>query len=169
MDKTKVKVGSVILNVIAILICIVLVLIVASAIGSIGKDYVNFFGSATFAVKTNSMEWNEDYNSSHPEYKKTSFKKGAFLFSKVLKTEEERASLQVGDVIIFRTTEQDVPILVTHRIVIVHPPMQETGNIIRYTTKGDNNPISDSIQVSAEDVIGHYRGTHINGLGSVET
>ncbi len=165
MDKTKVKVGSVVLNVIAILICIVLILVVASAIGSIGKDYVNFFGSATFAVKTNSMEWNEDYNSTHPEYKKTSFKKGAFLFSKVLKTQEERASLKEGDVIIFRTTEQGVPILVTHRIVGVD---NMGANGVFYTTKGDNSLINDSLQVSAkDDVIAVYRGAHINGLGSV--
>jgi signal peptidase len=165
MDKTKVKVGSVVINVLAILICIVLALVVASAIGSIGKDYVNFFGSATFAVKTNSMEWNEDYNPTYPaEYKKTSFKKGNLLFCKVLKTQEERSSLDVGDVIIFHRTEQGVPILVTHRIVEVH---DMGANGIFYTTKGDNNIGTDTQQVYSEEVIGLYSGARIGGLGAV--
>ena len=51
----------------------------------------------------------------------------------------------------------------THRIIAVN----NTGDNISFTTKGDNNDIKDSLNVYPVDIIGKWTGTKINGFGKV--
>lgn len=77
--------------------------------------------------------------------------KGDLIFSRKL-APEDKYNLTVGTIISFK---QDLdgdgtPEVNTHRIISV---TTTTGGFIEYKTKGDNNVIEDSYNVSASDVI----------------
>ncbi|MBO4216374.1 MAG: signal peptidase I, partial [Clostridia bacterium] len=96
------------------------------------------------------------------------FKKGDLIFTRKL-APEEKYTLTVGAIISFKqdldgdgTTEVN-----THRIQSVNVT---TGGFVEYKTKGDNNAIEDSYNVSASDVISVFeegRDVRIPGLGAV--
>ena len=78
----------------------------------------------------------------------------------------------IGDICIFEKTSEDTElvkgevygykykdIIITHRLVEIY----ENG---LYEFRGDNNSISDPYQVNREDIIYHYIGQKIPGLGA---
>ena len=48
--------------------------------------------------------------------------------------------------------------IITHRLVSIN------GDL--YEFRGDNNPISDGLKVHKEDIVYHYTGHKIKGIGS---
>lgn len=60
--------------------------------------------------------------------------------------------LQVGDVITFHTIIQNQYALNTHRIAEI----EETNGVRSYTTKGDNNLISDTHVIANGDIVGKF-------------
>jgi signal peptidase I len=72
--------------------------------------------------------------------------------------EEEKATLQKGDVITFAEEENR---LVTHRISDVI----STDSGVQYTTKGDNNQAPDSNPVLLENIVAEYNGFTIPYVG----
>lgn len=59
------------------------------------------------------------------------------------------AAIHVGDIITYRD-HQSPALLITHRVIAITPG--EVGPV--YTTKGDANPVPDSLPVAASQVVG---------------
>lgn len=104
----------------------------------------NIAGYTPMVVESNSMA---------PE-----FYKGDLIFIKTCDT----ATLQKGDVICFHTIIDNQYALNTHRI----EDITEDGELRSYTTKGDNNDISDTHIISDGDIVGIYVG-HLSSVGKV--
>lgn len=85
------------------------------------------------------------------------FYKGDMIFIKKC----DPSSLQVGDIVCFHTIIENQYALNTHRIVDI----QETNGYRTYTTKGDNNAVSDQHIIADGDIVGKYAGK-ISKLGS---
>ena len=87
------------------------------------------------------------------------FKEGDMV---IARTVEDPTTLQEGDVITFWTIINGERALNTHRIVSV-----EDGGSFRYfVTKGDANPVEDSLTVHQNEVVGRYL-FKLSGLGTV--
>lgn len=71
-------------------------------------------------------------------------------------------SLKVGDIISFFTTEQDVVIIKTHRIVEIDSKSGSKS----FVTRGDNNEVDDYVPVFPSDVIGKWEGVRIPYVGA---
>ena len=150
-------VGSVIVSAVLIVLCIVLVPILACNLtliikGSIYPDEPpTVFGIAPFAVTTDDMTGEDE----------GCFGDGALIFVDIL-TDEEKQSLEVGDVVTFRWEGA----FVTYRIRSVERD-EETGLITSVTTMGDNvsSDVSEPVPVPIEDVVGIHTGG-IEGLGA---
>ena len=84
-------------------------------------DIPNFLGHGYLSVRSDSMEG----------LREDSFKKGDLVLVKLLDKKEEKASLQVGDVITFY--DMNLQMLNSHRIVDVYG----TGDALTYVTQGD--------------------------------
>ncbi len=74
----------------------------------------------------------------------------------------EDQKLEEGQIISFFTIEQEQRIIMTHRIIEVN----EVGQMLSYTTQGDNNEIPDKIEVAPGDIISVYEGTRLPMVGS---
>lgn len=85
------------------------------------------------------------------------FQTGSVIGLKLL-DDQERKSLQTGDVITFQTEDD---ILITHRIIDV----KTSGEHVMYETKGDNNNAADSEPVIAENVVALYADFTIPYIG----
>ncbi|MCR4770749.1 MAG: signal peptidase I [Oscillospiraceae bacterium] len=72
------------------------------------------------------------------------------------------ASLKVGDIITFHTIIENQYVLNTHRIAVI----DEENGYRRYTTKGDNNSVSDQHIIADGDIVGKYAGK-VSKLGKV--
>ena len=95
---------------------------------------VNVFGRSLLTVVTGSME--------------PSLHTGDYIYVKKVPADE----LEVGDVITFRSEEDEVSgKLVTHRIIEITPE----GDFV---TKGDANTIADSKRIRQDQIIGKYTG-----------
>ena len=93
---------------------------------------VNVFGKSVLRVVTGSME--------------PSLQVGDYII--VEKT--DISALKEGDIISFYSQQSDIEgMLVTHRIVSIN----DDGSFV---TKGDANPVSDSITVSPDKIVGKY-------------
>ena len=68
----------------------------------------------------------------------------------ILMEECDVATLKVGDIISFFTTEQEQVIIKTHRIVEI----DEKSGSKSFVTRGDNNEVDDYVPVFSSDVIG---------------
>lgn len=86
------------------------------------------------------------------------FKMGDMIIIKKCDT----SKLKEGDIITFHTIINNEYALNTHRIESI----QEVGDYRSYTTKGDNNQVSDTHIISDGDIVGQYV-TKISGLGKV--
>ncbi|MCR5123412.1 MAG: signal peptidase I [Ruminococcus sp.] len=107
-------------------------MVYATAAAARGK-IVTVFGHCLLTVITGSME--------------PTLHVGDFIF--VEKTDP--AALREGDIIAFWSEQQDIyGMLVTHRIVKV----TENG----FVTRGDANPVDDSVEVAPGRILGRYTG-----------
>ncbi|WP_068673107.1 signal peptidase I SipW [Oceanobacillus sp. Castelsardo] len=75
---------------------------------------------------------------------------------------DERKELGNGDVITFMESDD---MLVTHRVIDVN----NSGDNVFYTTKGDNNNAPDTNPVLAENVVAVYQGFTIPYLGYISS
>lgn len=111
------------------------------------KDQTNvasLAGYTPMVVKTDSMA--------------PTFCAGDLIFIKKCDT----SKLEEGDVICFHTIIENEYALNTHRILKI----EEQNGVRSYTTKGDNNEISDTHIISDGDIVGQYIGK-IGRLGNV--
>lgn len=145
-----------IVNVIVIVIFAIVLLITIGIFTSRGKGYTNLFGTAMVAVRTDSMEGDN----------KDSFNKGDLLFVRILKSDEEKKALKVGDIITFYDQNMDGQ-LNTHRIVSEYAAdgIKPEG----YHTKGDKalEGTHDGQEITAKMIVGVYEGRRVGWLGSV--
>jgi signal peptidase len=72
------------------------------------------------------------------------------------------AQLKVGDIVCFHTIIENQYALNTHRIAEIN----DADGVRSYTTKGDNNEISDPHIIADGDIVGKYAGK-VAGLGKV--
>ncbi|MBR4200409.1 MAG: signal peptidase I [Oscillospiraceae bacterium] len=120
----------IIIAVTAVLLIFLIYVMVSAAHGRA----VNVFGRSILRVETGSME--------------PTLHTGDYIFIK--KTDPD--SLQTGDIIAFYSEQSDIyDLLVTHRIAAVNAD----GT---YVSRGDANPVSDSIAVRPERIVGIYTG-----------
>ena len=74
--------------------------------------------------------------------------------------------IAVGDVIsFFDPDSKNGNAVVTHRVIALE--YNESGKLVSFRTRGDNNNAADPISVPAEKLVGKWTGTVIPGLGSV--
>lgn len=145
-EKKKRTKGDIASLVILIVLAVILVPIFAINLtliikGSIDPDVPpDVFGVAPMAVTTGSMDGDEA----------DSFAEGALIFVRIL-DEEEKQSLQEGDIVTFRTNGA----YVTHRIVTVNTV---DGAVVSVTTKGDANSANDGA-ILLENVVGLCTGS----------
>jgi len=132
-----------ILNIIAIVICILLIPIIVANVTIITNSFINpdeppgFWGYKPFIVLSDSML--------------PFIQSGDLVFVKEVETE----TLKEGDVIAFREGNS----VITHRIVKI---AEENGQK-RFTTKGDNNNTEDPLAVTGDFV----EGVYIFGIPSI--
>ena len=107
-------------------------------------NVANLAGYTPMVVETDSMA--------------PTFFSGDLIFIKKCDT----ATLNEGDIICFHTIINNEYALNTHRI----QKIDETNGVRSYTTKGDNNEISDSHIISDGDIVGKYVGK-LNKFGKV--
>ncbi len=81
----------------------------------------------------------------------------------IIVKETDLYSLKVGDVITFYSIVDGRRILVTHRITEIN----EFENTRSFVTKGDNNPVEDSLPAYASDIVGKWTGFKWKGGGKV--
>lgn len=72
------------------------------------------------------------------------------------------AALEVGDIVCFHTIIENQYALNTHRIAAI----EDANGYRSYTTKGDNNAVSDSHIIADGDIVGKYVGK-VSKLGSI--
>lgn len=131
----------------AILLTFLIVNVTLIIKGAVNKDVPpDIFGTAPLAVVSPSMKGNS------PD----SFDKGALIFIRIL-SDEDKQSLQKGDIICFR----DDDVFVTHRIVAVN---QTDGKTVSFVTMGDANNATDGT-ILLENVVGKCVGS-VAGLGN---
>lgn len=150
------KIGAIILDVLLIIVVALIFITSVSALITHDRGYTAFFGSAVYAAKTDSM-YDKDNRPG-------SFGKNALVFSTILKTDEEKKAIQIGEVITFWTTsitgERD---LNTHRVVWIN---NEGGPNQEYLTRGDNASGTDREAIRWDSVVAKY-DSKIEGLGGV--
>ncbi|MBR1824588.1 MAG: signal peptidase I [Ruminococcus sp.] len=122
-------------NIIVSIILIISVIFTAYVmINSARGKAVRVFGKSVLKVVTGSME--------------PSIHVGDYII--VEKTDTD--TLEAGDIISFYSEQSDINgLLVTHRIAEVEPD----GSFV---TKGDANPVTDSVTVRPERIVGKYTG-----------
>lgn len=153
MNNKSKKGAKIAVNVIVTIIAILVLIIAVNTLVSNKKGYTSFFGTASYAVKTESMEGD----------KKDSFDKGDLIFVKVLKNDTQRAALKPDSVITFWDIIDGKRQLNTHRIIGIFG----NANVgIQYQTQGDNSPITEMIDY--REVVGVYQ-SKIANVGSLIT
>ncbi len=130
-NKKVTKISNIIVSVIlAISVIFTAYVMICSARGKA----VNVFGKSVLKVVTGSME--------------PSIHVGDYII--VEKTDTD--TLRKGDIISFYSEQSDISgLLVTHRIAGIEPDG-------RFITRGDANPVDDSVSVSPERIVGKYTG-----------
>ena len=132
----KKSAGSIIVTVVLVLCILLAILAGYSAFASkAGGGVPSIFGIRPFAVQSDSMA--------------PTFFKGDLVVDKAVK---DPATLKEGDVITFWTIINGQKVLNTHRIIEI----TDYENYLYFDTKGDNNPIADSIGVHQSDIVGVY-------------
>lgn len=163
--KTK-KILNIVLDVVIAIVLVFAAFLAVISIRSKVKgynDYTEVFGSAYVAVASESMSGTmPDYV---PQGKLEGFEKGD-LIKINLTDEKEVQQLEVGDIITFRTglIVQGKKVLNTHRIIEIESDTE--GKIVKFRTRGDNNPAADSDLIKVDDVVGVYEGK-ASGIGHV--
>ena len=148
-DKTNNKksgAGSTIITIVLVIAIIFAIMCSYAAYTTkAGSGVPSLFGIEPFAVQSDSMA--------------PFFNKGDLVIDTKVK---DPSALKEGDIITFWTVINGYKVLNTHRIVEV----QDYGDHYYYVTKGDANPINDTVGVHSNDVVGQYK-THIKKVGGV--
>ncbi len=140
------KVFRIILDVLAWLLLIFALLITLLVFASNKNNGISsLFGRMPMSVQSDSML--------------PTMKTGDLIIVK----EADLYSLKVGDVITFYSIVDGRRILVTHRITEIN----EFENTRSFVTKGDNNPVEDSLPAYASDIVGKWTGFKWKGGGKV--
>jgi len=140
------KVFRIILDVVAWLLLIFALLITLLVFASNKNNGISsLFGRMPMSVQSDSML--------------PTMKTGDLIIVK----EADLYSLKVGDVITFYSIVDGRRILVTHRITEIN----EFENTRSFVTKGDNNPVEDSLPAYASDIVGKWTGFKWKGGGKV--
>ena len=120
--------------IVAVITVIALIFVIYVMVCSSRGKAVNVFGKSVLKVVTGSME--------------PSIHVGDYIV--VEKTDAD--NLTEGDIISFYSEQSDIRgLLVTHRIV----GKADDGS---YITKGDANPVSDTVTVQKDKIVGKYKG-----------
>lgn len=123
------RIGSIIIDVLVVIIFIISVLVVVANITAKRENgQANVFGYTVNSVQTDSMEG--------------AINEGDLVISKIIKDVDKPTTvLEKGQIVsFFRDVDSETKILVTHRIVEV----KEAGNAKVYVTRGDNAPEDDA-------------------------
>ncbi|MGN0824374.1 MAG: hypothetical protein ACI4MB_04820 [Candidatus Coproplasma sp.] len=163
--KTK-KILNIVLDVVIAIVLVFAAFLAIVSIRSKAKGYGQYtevFGTAYLAVASDSMD--AEKPSYVPEGKLEGFAKGDLIKIKLV-NEEQAKEFEVGDIITFESSEISAGkrVLNTHRIIEVITDTQ--GNVTKYRTHGDNNPLSSNETVSISDIVGVYEGK-ASGIGHV--
>ena len=112
------------------------------------KDGIpNIFGYSPFSILTPSMD--------------PTLKVGDIAICKLI---DKNTELNENDIIAFKTTIQGNKVIVTHRINSINK--LDDGTVV-YTTKGDNNDVSDANTITRDDVVAIYTNKKFRLLGYV--
>ena len=112
-------------------------------------------------VLSDSMKGSDEFYQKNPDWK--GFAEGDLLIARKPNGKKFNAEkLEVGDIVTFELTIAGNKELCTHRIV--EAGTDALGNVYYYT-KGDANPIRDSIVLRPDDVLAIHTGT-LKGVGS---
>lgn len=133
MKKTT-KAGTLIINVISLLLMLlILVAALSLFVAKLQNKPVFVFGRATVWILTNSME--------------ETIPAGSYILIERVSA----AEVEAGDVIMFYSDDPALHgALNTHRVVSV------VGDHAAFVTKGDHNPISDTVPAAGDKVVGRY-------------
>ena len=141
------KALKIILNVLAWLIVIFALLITILVFSSTsGNGIANLFGLIPLTVDSQSMS--------------PTFEQGDLIVCKQI---DDVTTLQEGDVITFWTIIDGHKVKNTHRIVKI----VNNGTTYSFITRGDNNPIDDSLPAYQADLIGKWTGFRLSGAGNI--
>lgn len=141
-QKTQ-KILNIVVNVLVAVILVIALIITINNLASKRKGYTTFFGTAYMMVQSGSMDPDGKYAKENPiDYEGLGilegFAKGDLVRVKVLTSDEDRKSLEVGDIIsFFQYDENNVRFINSHRIV--EKAVSDDG-VVTYWTHGDNNP-----------------------------
>lgn len=182
MDEQKkqktLKILNIVVNVVVAIILVLALIVTINNVSTKKKGYTSIFGTAYMVVQSSSMDPDGQYAKEYAvDYKaqglQAGFAKGDLLRVKILKTDEEKKSLQEGDIISFLmdVTNDDgdtIRIVNSHRIIERHP--LENGDV-EYRTRGDNNSLEQTEVIQALEtakgtmcVIGVVKG-NLGGIG----
>ncbi len=130
----------------------VIVTVLAFAAQSSRDGIPSIGGRTILTVRTDSM--------------KPTFNSGDIIIGRKVSLKEAQ-NLQVGDVITYiADLDGDGSVeLNSHRIVEVVPATETS--VVKYYTRGDNNPSRDNDPIRADDVRCVYEGTRLPGVGKV--
>ncbi len=132
-------------NVFAWLILILAFLVTLIVFSSDKNNGVaNLFGYMPMTVESDSMV--------------PTFNKGDLIICKVI---DDINALKEGDVITFWTIIDGKRVKNTHRIVGIN----DTDGVRSFITRGDNNPIDDTLPAYSSDIIGKWTETKIAKVG----
>ncbi len=146
-------VGSKILTVVGIVICVILVpiLVVNCTLlvkSMINEDEVPSFGSyMPFIILTDSM--------------KDEFPSGSIIVCKEIAPED----VKQWDIISYKDPESKTGAVTTHQVIDFE--YDEDGNVIGFITKGSANNTQDKLPVPLENVIAKYTGFTVPFIGNV--
>ena len=139
------KALKIIVDVLAwILLIVAMFITLLVFVGSKNNGVPNLFGTMFMSVQSPSME--------------STFKQGDMI---LVKKVDDLYTLQKDDVITFYTLVEGARIINTHRIVEV----KDENNVRSFVTRGDNNPVDDTLPVYSADIIGKWTGTRLPGMG----
>lgn len=139
------KTLQIILDVVAWIVLILAMLITLLVFTSSSNNGVpNILGTMFMSVKSDSMS--------------PTFNQGDLI---LVKKVDDLYTLKEDDVITFYTIVDGSRIINTHRIIGIN----QAENSRSFTTRGDNNPIDDSLPAYASDILGKWTGIRLPKMG----
>ena len=139
------KVLRIVLDVLAWILLIFAMLITLLVFTSSKNNGVsNIFGMMFMSVQSDSMS--------------PTFKEGDMI---LVKKVDDLYTLEEGDVITFYTIVDGSRIINTHRIVKIN----QAENSRSFVTRGDNNPVDDTLPAYASDILGKWTGARLPKMG----
>lgn len=78
----------------------------------------------------------------------------------IITKQYDNEDIKVNDIISFFAFEQDTTIIKTHRVIKVN----NVDGTITYTTKGDNSPAQDDLELTKNDIVAVYESADYDGI-----